>query len=156
MDRRTPFHPDVETLLGHWEGTLPPARDEALATHLCACDACRVKYHRLNTAWRAAREQTTPKNQPGRSGLAAVLAGIHAWEARRSSASGGPAAVKQGVAKWIGPYLGKRAAHCILEPVSDDGQDLLPAIEPVLALFLGHRAASQLVSHVIDAAIMRI
>jgi hypothetical protein len=36
------------------------------------------------------------------------------------------------------------------------GQDLLPKIEPILKVFLGCRAASRLLSHIVDRAIVRI
>jgi hypothetical protein len=60
------------------------------------------------------------------------------------------------VAATIAPYLGARAAAVILLPVSETGENLLTAIEPVLALFLGARAASRLVTSVVDGAIVRI
>lgn len=63
------------------------------------------------------------------------------------------AALKQRVAKQIEPFLGPEASHRLLQQVSADGTNLLSIVEPVLAQFLGARAASELASHIVDAAI---
>jgi hypothetical protein len=152
---KVPIHPDVDTLFSHWDGSLEPARSEALAAHLDACDECHLKFHRLKTTWSAALDRAFPEGAPSPPGLADVLSGIQAWEAR-SATEESRAGIKQGVGKEIGLYLGKKAACRILGTVSEDGRDLLPAIEPVLALFLGQRAAFHLVSHVVDVAIVRL
>jgi hypothetical protein len=52
----------------------------------------------------------------------------------------------------IAPFLGERAASRLLRSVSENGQDLLSAIEPVLANFLGDKAAGELVGHLLDTA----
>jgi hypothetical protein len=77
------------------------------------------------------------------------------WEdtARESGRTGEP--VKRRVATEIAPYLGPLATHAVLQPVTDSSENLLSSMEPVLALFLGGRAASRLVSHVVDVALIR-
>jgi len=42
-----------------------------------------------------------------------------------------------------------------LEPVTD-GAKLLPAIDPVLEIFLGARAATRLIQRIVDVAIVEI
>jgi hypothetical protein len=63
--------------------------------------------------------------------------------------------VKGRVATAIGGYLGPEAACRILAPVTERAM-LFPAVEPVLAIFLGSRAASRLLDRVIETAIVRI
>jgi len=63
--------------------------------------------------------------------------------------------VKGRVASEIAPYLGSMATQSVLQPITDTSQNLHSSIEPVLALFLGGRAASRLIRHVEDAALIR-
>lgn len=93
-------------------------------------------------------------SQPDPGLLARIQNGIRNWEARRS-ADGWGAAVKDRTAREIGPFLGNNGARMLLRPVSDNGCNLLSTIEPVLADFLGNRAASELVSRVVEVAIVR-
>jgi hypothetical protein len=65
-------------------------------------------------------------------------------------------ALKRRVAGAIEPYLGKRAADTLLHSVREDGRDLLSNVAPILTMFLGRRAAGHLVSHVVEAAIVRL
>jgi hypothetical protein len=82
-----------------------------------------------------------------------VLAGIGQWESRRLDSQRRGEALKGRVAAEIGPFLGRRATRRLLDPVSSGGENLLCTIEPVLAHFLGEKAASELVSHVVDAIV---
>jgi hypothetical protein len=59
------------------------------------------------------------------------------------------------VATEIGPYLGSAGSATVLERVSGDGEDLLCAVEGVLADFLGRRAVGQLVDRIVEHTIMR-
>jgi hypothetical protein len=86
--------------------------------------------------------------------LADILAGARNRNAARSRPDGCGEPLKVRVAREIGPFLGGRAARILLQLVSEDGKDLLSTIEPVLAHFLGDQAASDLVNHVVDAAIV--
>jgi hypothetical protein len=87
--------------------------------------------------------------------FADVLAGIQSWES--AAAQSGPfhEGIKRRVSAKVKRYLGPGATDKLLQSVSGDGGDLLSTVEPVLALFLGRKAASSLVSHVVDAAIVR-
>jgi hypothetical protein len=51
--------------------------------------------------------------------------------------------------------LGKRAADTLLQPVREEGRDLLSNVAPLLIMFLGRRAAGNLVSYVEETAIVR-
>lgn len=86
--------------------------------------------------------------------MSGILQGIRAWEATLSDARYHQM-VKQRATREIGQYLGEQAAQRLVQPVAQDGKNLLSTIEPVLAEFLGSRAAFRLVSHVVDAAIVR-
>jgi len=94
-------------------------------------------------------------NQPDPGLLSRIQNRIRTWEARRS-ADGWGAAAKERTAREIGPFLGNNGARILLRPVSDNGCNLLSTIEPLLANFLGKRAASELVSRVVEVAIVRI
>jgi hypothetical protein len=86
--------------------------------------------------------------------LAGALAGIRKWDAAASQSSG-RGGVRTRVARELEAYLGPAATRKILSKVSDDGNNLLSTIEPVLALFMGRQAASVFVSHVVDATLVR-
>ena len=64
--------------------------------------------------------------------------------------------VKLRVADMIAPYLGREATQSVLQPVANNGENLLSSVEPILALFLGGRAASRLVSNVVDVTLVRV
>lgn len=87
--------------------------------------------------------------------LARIRSEIRAFQASRSDGQWN-AEMQSRVAQKIGVFLGKNGARMLLRPVADDGGNLLSTIEPVLAEFLGQRAASELVSHVIDTSIVDI
>ena len=58
------------------------------------------------------------------------------------------------VAAELAPFLGQQAAGRLLRSVSGKNDDLLRVIEPVLANFLGERAAAELVSHLLETAVL--
>src|SRR4051812_46610395 len=86
----------------------------------------------------------------GAAGLRELLARVRGWESGASAAKRTGEALKRRVAGEIEPYIGKHAAHSILEPVADDGRNLLPSVSPLLTIFLGRRATEHLVSRVVD------
>ncbi|HWB83783.1 MAG TPA: hypothetical protein VG675_06565 [Bryobacteraceae bacterium] len=65
-------------------------------------------------------------------------------------------ALKHRVREQIRAFVGVEAAAKLLDPVSPSGDNLLSSIEPILADFLGDRAASELVSRIIDNAVLGI
>jgi hypothetical protein len=87
--------------------------------------------------------------------LEATLAGIRRWTERRQQDDPDARVVKGRIAAEIAGYLGPDATGQILQPVTESAR-LFPAIEPVLSIFLGCRAAKRLIQRVIDTAIVRI
>lgn len=155
--RGKPIHPDIESLVRYRDGDLSPDRGKAIDRHLRTCQACRLEYQRLAEAFTSASDCAATANTHNHdSRLASLLAGIQGWEAASASTGRSDGGVKRRVAGKVEKYLGTAATSKILQPVSDDGGNLLSTIEPVLALFLGRKAASRLVSHVVEAAIVRI
>ena len=92
---------------------------------------------------------------PAASDLQDLLTRVRAWESGAVRAERTGDALKQRVAGEIAPYLGKHATHSILQPVVEDGRNLLSSLSPLLTMFLGRRAAEHLVSHVVEHAIVR-
>ncbi|SRR5260370_42305458 len=85
-----------------------------------------------------------------------LMVKLRGWERSESGPPRNLEALKRRVAGAIEPYLGKRAADTLLQPVRDDGRDLLSNVAPLLTMFLGRRAAGHLVSYVVETAIVRI
>ena len=149
-------HPDLDTLILYADGLLPAGRRKAIEAHVSACGVCELELHGLKSALDVSHDGAAAGPGEAAAGLDGIMARIERWEARRSGPEHAGAAVKLEVAREIAPYLGGRAAGEILEPVADEGQDLLSTVEPVLGLFLGRKAASSLVSRIVETAIMRI
>jgi anti-sigma factor RsiW len=119
-----------------------------LNEHLKNCERCRMEVLRLQ----AAEGDGTPIEAPP---VDTALAGIRQWVARRREQDPEARVVKERVAEEITGYLGAQGARRVLEPVTDNAK-LLPSVEPVLAIFLGCRAATDLIQHILDVAIVRI
>ncbi|MDR3699652.1 MAG: hypothetical protein P4L56_08470 [Candidatus Sulfopaludibacter sp.] len=109
-----------------------------------------MELHRLQSALGDQREPG-----PDPTLLARMQSAIQRWENSASQTGRTGAAVKRRVATEIAPFLGPDATDSILKPVAESGENLLSSIEPVLALFLGGRAAAHLVTYVVDAALIR-
>jgi anti-sigma factor ChrR (cupin superfamily) len=147
------MHPDLQTLLRFCDGELRLERRTAVEAHVGQCGSCSLELHRLRAAGRAVEAQRPLEEAAPEAGLAGVLESIRGLEAR-SAALG--ETVKRNVAREIRDYLGAQAATTMLQHASPGGRDLLPAVEPTLALFLGRKAASLLVSRIVETAIVRI
>lgn len=93
------------------------------------------------------------ESDPG--GLSKLLIRLRNWEAGLPEPDVLGPAIRRLVAQEIGFFLGGNAAREIVEPVTDDGSNLLPAIQPYLGRFLGRKAAAHLSSHIIEVAIVR-
>ena len=122
----------------------------SVQSHLDQCDDCRLELRRLQYA--LGDQQALA---PDGTGLARVRSAIQKWEGSASQTGRTGAPVKRRVAHEIAPFLGPEATDSILQPVAPGGENLLSSIEPVLALFLGGRAAARLVTYVVDAALIR-
>jgi len=76
--------------------------------------------------------------------LARIRLAIDDWKTAPAPGRTGET-LKLRVAHEIAPYLGALASRRIVTGVADTGENLLSTVEPVLALFLGSRAAARLV-----------
>lgn len=79
-----------------------------------------------------------------------MLQAASEWEQTHDSA-----AVRQALLQGIEVYLGRSATARLADAGPENGSRLLAEIEPVLELFLGKAAATQLVSHLLDRAFVR-
>jgi len=120
------------------------------------CEPCRLEHQRIGHSLDAEREPVPARHEDEISTavLAGILDRIEQWNGHRSEPGRGEA-LKRRVESAVAPYLGAAAANQVLRSASRDGENLLPIIEPLLALFLGRRAASVLVSHIINDALVR-
>ena len=127
------------------DGELTGQRNAVLVSHLDRCTPCRRAFERLRDS-----VEGRPEAIPDGGLLTQMCAALHLWE--EQSREG---AAKGRVATRIAPFLGSAATDKILQPVPDSGENLLSTVEPVLALFLGNRAAAHLVNRVVDTALLR-
>jgi hypothetical protein len=110
--------------------------------HVATCAACRLELERLSAA---------DTGEPVDADLFdAMLQEAAAWEAGHDRAW-----VRAAVTNGVRPYLGDRATERLSEGGPADGSGLVSALEPALALFLGKETACQLVSHILDRALVR-
>jgi hypothetical protein len=128
---------------------MPKEQVSAFWSHLNQCDNCRLEFHRLQYALGSPAELPSVDSM-----LSRMRAAIEQWE-NKTVESGTGEQVKRRVATEIAPFLGPEATETILGTVTENADNLLSNIEPVLGLFLGARAASRLVGHVVDAALIR-
>ena len=142
----------MESLVRYCGGELAGRRRQRIAAHVRECAACRLECHRLE---HAGGEKAPPAPQPDPAMLAALVADIVRWQAARSQPDRNGDAMRRRVATELAPFLGPEVAERMLQRVAASGEDLLSAIEPMLALFLGNQAASLLVSHVVDGALVK-
>jgi len=141
------MHPELDALLRYADGELDGEERRKLDKHLERCGPCRVEAGRLRRAVRPGPADAVPADH--------VLAGIRHWTARQTQEQPHDRSIKERTATKIGPYLGPAGAVTVLNKVSAQGDDLLSVIEPVLANFLGCRAARRLMSQVVEQVIMR-
>lgn len=127
------------------DGELTGQRNAVLVSHLDCCTPCRREFERLRNSAEGRREEI-----PDGGLLTQMRSALHLWEAHATDG-----AAKGRVATRIAPFLGNAATDKILQPVPDSGENLLSTVEPVLALFLGNRAAAHLVNRVVDTALLR-
>ena len=141
------MHPDLETLIRYSDDELTDRERAQIERHLVHCQDCRQELDRLRLA-------ALPGEAPEVAPVVEVLSGIREWAAKLRDDGPGPEVLKVWVAAEISPYLGPSVTSRLLKTVAPNGEDLLSVIEPVLALFLGSRAASRLVTNVVDRAIL--
>jgi hypothetical protein len=123
--------------------------EKTVSRHLMACETCRLEFGRLSPALDTAAPPIPADDVGG------LLCRLRAWESGESQPQRNSQALKRRVAGAIGPYVGKAAVDALLQPVREDGRNLLSNVAPLLTVFLGRRAAGPLVSYVVDTAIVR-
>jgi anti-sigma factor RsiW len=138
-------HPDIEILLRFADGDLTGTESRSFERHLEKCEQCLQEVRRLQESTLPGPSTTLP--------AADVLAEIREWAAQHPPAK--DAGIKHRMATEIGPYLGEAGSAAVLGRATGDGQNLLPAVEDVLADFLGRRAVGQLVNRIVEHAIVR-
>ncbi len=143
------MHPDLQTIIRFHEDALAPRARAVIVSHLNSCQPCRLMCDGLANDSKADEPDDAAPDEM----MAAILGSIKQWNSRQSSGCSGPG-LKSRVAKEIAPYLGERAANQLLATVSDTGHDLLSTIEPLLGEFLGPKAAADLVTRLVDRAIV--
>jgi hypothetical protein len=78
------------------------------------------------------------------------------WETARRKPEHSDEKIRNRVATQIAPFLGNAAARKVLEPIHGDNQRFLAGAEGVLGEFFGRGAAADLVSRVVENAIVNI
>jgi hypothetical protein len=136
-------------LVCHLYGELSGQLAQMVSQHLAACDLCRRNFQQLS----AVEDEPVPAAQEDE--VSALMARIKAWDRDKRRQGRNTEPLKRRVSAAIEPYLGKRAADSLLQPVREDGRDLLSNVAPLLSVFLGRRAAGHLVSHVVETTIVR-
>jgi len=144
-------------LIRYTDGELPAGSLERIGAHLERCSRCRLEQHRLKSRLAAAAGTVgmDPCSEPGKTLLDRVITATRGWDAARSAAPASESVKRQAAGK-LSPLLGPRATRRILETVPENGDGLLPAVEPVLALFLGRRAAEEISGGIAKEVIVRI
>ena len=139
-------HPDIEALVSLQFGELPADRTRAVRQHLAGCALCRQEFERLQHSLDGG-----PADCDAAPDSSTLLATIRDWEI--SSMQAGDA-LKRRIAIELAPYVGQAGADTLLRPVQDDGRNLLSKVAPMLTVFLGRRAAGNLVSRVVEKTIV--
>ena len=151
------IHPDLGILIRYRDGELSGRLQGSVKAHVSQCERCRWELDRFESALFEIREQaaTPSQSKPLNPDLLNGIRGaIRKWEAEKTRPEHSAEALKQRVAREIEPYLGPQASRKVLQSVSSDGQNLLNTVERILCNFLGEQAASDLVSHVVNSAII--
>ena len=144
-------HPDFPTLLRYQDGELSGKFQLMVRAHLDGCEYCRMQLEPPSAP------VITPSPAPPREDggpLSGIRQAIRKWDEDRTRPERSGEAVKSRVAREIGPFLGEGGARQLMLGVSENGNNMLHTVERVLANFLGERAASHLVNHVVDSAIL--
>lgn len=136
------MHPELSQLTRFVDREMHGRELRRVERHLAVCAACRSEAASLRLNLLPAAASPVPP-------AGELLAGMRQWWERQTQNPHANRQRKQRVAREIAPYLGAAGAQQILARVTPEGDNLIPNIEPVLAAFLGRRAAQCVVDHVI-------
>jgi anti-sigma factor RsiW len=143
------LHPDLEALIRYHDDELPAEGRSAMAAHVAECASCAAGLRRLRVMLGEKASFPATPVEPAPDRLAAMLRAIGEW---RHGLAG--EVLNRRVADRLGPFLGPAAADSVLQSVAPGGDNLLSTVEPVLALFLGGKAASRLIDQIVDTALV--
>lgn len=144
------MHPDVAALAGLSFGELPLDRARRVEQHLTGCARCREEFERLLGSIDTEQEAESA----AAADREAMLRKLRAWEATTADSGRRGETLKRRMARELAPYLGKAGAEALLYSVNDDGGDLLADVAPLLTMFLGRRAATRLISRVVEKTVV--
>lgn len=86
--------------------------------------------------------------------LDSILAKAREWEARRVRDGSIDEGVRRHVARMVEPFLGQGAVGRVV-PAAGESSHLLAEVERTLAIFLGAKAASAVVTRAMDRVTVR-
>ena len=135
-------HPVDLALLYYAQLRLPLVQHFVIESHLKACAGCRRRCAEMGSSGFPPPETPPP--------LPEISAAMRRREAERLQ-SVKPSLGLDRAAREIGKCLGAQAAATLMAGVSCEG-DRLARVQPVLALFLGRRAAGRLSSRIAETA----
>lgn len=138
-------HPDRSEMLAHIDGELPAGVAQALEQHISECPPCAQEWAELSADLERCEELLSRESPDQTLALEAqrvLLDRLRDWRAGR-----------RGISEEVGEYLGQEAANLVrtLEREGRSRTEVVAAVEPLLAAFLGRRAASTLRSHFLES-----
>ena len=146
------MHVEIEALVSlHYE-ELPDARARRVRQHLAGCGLCRQEFERV----RLSIEGVAPAEDATAEDSDPLLNRLRNWETARAKSGRDIEILKRTIATELAPYVGQQGADALLRPVHDDGHDLLSNVAPLLAMFLGRRAARILITRLVEKSIVGI
>jgi len=144
-------HPDFETLVRWSGGELPTEKLAEIAAHVSRCPECGLEADRLRAANEAGAAAFGATGAvPGPEHLEQILSRIRDW-AKASEPE--KVRARRRVAEMLSPYFGSAGAWQVVQPLREGSGELLGSIEPVLATFLGEKAAAKLMTDIVDAVL---
>lgn len=151
------MHLNTGTLLAYRDGELTPGRMKTVERHLAGCDGCchemRQLEYELELFLSLPGTGIASKAPPPDKATEEMLASVRKWRSEAGSGRCG-SQLLHGVAALLAEYLGSRVAAEVVEPVKlcrRDEASLLPAADRLLSAFLGRKAASAMISELLQA-----
>ena len=146
------MHPDIAELVSLAFGELAAEPARRITRHLAGCAACQQEYECLRISIEYAPPTDCAENtdRVNASDSDTLLRRLRTWENSGRQIE----VLKRRIAAELAPYVGQAGADTLLLPVQDDGRDLLSNVVTLLTAFLGRRAAANLVTRVVEKAIV--
>jgi hypothetical protein len=132
------------------QGELPAGERMTVEAHLKVCPSCQGERERLGDALAPDRPEVAGNQSSSPELLTQLLSLIRKQAGSESERR--LVVLKLGIRSRVGPFLGPQATERVLQSASGDGGKLLSTLEPMLAMFIGRRAARLLIDQVVSAA----